>query len=139
MCLKVTKSFNKLERHLPVWKVGYTSYSDRMYKSPYRFVKMPFNQLYNDPLFINHFEDIIGVEINEGYIHSFTDYNTAKDAAFLMNCEIFEAFIPSDAVGYFGNHDDVCSNKIVILDPSLLGFKEIMEEYGFKTNFTLIN
>ena len=133
MCLKIKAKF-VAEKDIIVYKLGYISRKSKdMYISLYRGVWISFNELYKDPLhdnpyIINEISCIFG-----GYLHAYTNIEKANriiiQECLDFNVKIFKAIIPKGSVGYYGKDEDICANKIIILNSKLDSYKELPDKY----------
>ena len=139
MCLVITKRFTA-KKPIFIYKVGFTVDFMQVFHSPITDWNFPFNTLCLDP----NYKEIWnkgrkkGDEVYGGFIHSYKTYSKA----FIMydklrskyycygKCFIFRAIIPVGSVGFYGEDHEICSNKIIILNPNLLGYEKLCKEYG---------
>lgn len=144
MCLKVKEKFIA-EKDILVYKLGYVSQkSKNVYISLYRGAWIPFNELYRDPLYypVRLGNKICYINetpyIFEGFLHACTNVEKANkiiEDEFLrfdgdpIGVKIFKAIIPKGSVGYYGENEDICSNKIIILNPELDSYKKLPDKY----------
>lgn len=144
MCLYVKRRF-VAKKPIIVYKIGYEG---SMLVTPFQKTGIPFNQLYIDVKYnpslhskLRTFFKRQYLYISEGFIHSWTTKEIAEwakdyllsDIMFgtqLLKRKIFTAIIPKGAVGYYGLSNDICSNQIIVLNPNLPGYKEILSEYN---------
>lgn len=128
MCLYIRRPFKNLKGFIHVYKVGLIF--DDKFLSPYQRTVIPFNTLWNDPMFYeNYGRGKITVSIREGFVHCYDNYNIAKNIADNYY-SVFDAIIPSNSTGYWGYYHDICTNKIIILNPKLSGYNELAKKYG---------
>lgn len=143
MCLKVREEF-VAEKDIIVYKLGYISQKSKdMYTSLYRGAWIPFNELYRDPLYYPiRLGNICYINetpyIFEGFLHSCINLEKANriiEDEFLkadgnpVGAKAFKAIIPKGSVGFYGKNEDICSNKIIILNPELDSYKKLPDKY----------
>jgi len=142
MCLKVKEKF-VAEKDIVVYKLGYISQIYKsMYVSLYRNAWILFNKLYKDPLYVSSECNPYFINgtpyIFEGFLHSCINLEKANriiEDEFLkadgnpVGAKAFKAIIPKGSVGYYGENEDICSNKIIILNPELSSYKKLPDKY----------
>jgi len=141
MCLYIKERF-VAEKPIIAYKIGKVFRGD--FLSFYQGVIIPFNTLYRDPEFSN--EDILhknyithkfngykwdAQTITRGFLHAYQISNIlGLNRIKRQGYRIYKVIIPKGSVGFYGRHNDICANQMIILNPEQSNYSEICKEYN---------
>ena len=142
MCLYIKESF-VAEKPIIAYKIGKISCG--AFLSFYQQAIIPFNRLYKDPEFnkenVLH-ENYITHRFNgytwdsktitNGFLHAYQRLSTATSLKPKRydGYRIYKVIIPKGSVGFYGRHNDICANQMIILNPEQSNYSEICKEYN---------